>query len=150
MWIHTLYVELEGAPAIDDGDGDEGGSGDGSGSGESGDGGADGSGASGGDVPSDASQTNADETAQSTSSVGLLEGAESSGEGNGGRFSIFQVLNNHDSETESTLENPVFFEYVAIPLGVGAMIAGAAQSVMWFRREMWEVALLQPDPIESA
>ena len=59
-------------------------------------------------------------------------------------------MNNHDSETESTLENPVFFEYVAIPLGVGAMIAGAAQSVMWFRREMWEVALLQPDPIESA
>lgn len=142
-WIHTLYVMLYGAPAVDDGDGEGGGGGEGGeGGGSGGDegdgtgGGDEGSNAGGG--PADASESNAQEGASggtggtdsgTASSTGTV--AQSATER---QFQIYQMMNRADSDTEALdYSNPYA---PAAGLGGGlAFAAGCLYSLRWFRRQ---------------
>lgn len=163
-WINTLYVVLAGGPPVQPGNGENpGGSnnegdqpggggisngtttGDGSGSGDEGNG--TGSGMAKGDQggsdvqgSSDAAD-NAAEGAQSGSAGQSDTGAQASaGDSESGApaFSVYQIPNPNASEVEH--DNP--FKKYAGPLGSAAVVAGAGQTALWYRRQARPTSLI--------
>lgn len=155
-WIHTLYVVLEGGPAVTPGDGEGGGGGssgggdgsegavgDGSGAGESGIGAGAGlaEGTQGGADAASLGDTEAAE-GESGGSAGDASGTESSGGHTAsGKFSVFQVMNRNDSETERAIDPDNPFKRYAFPLGVAVLAVGGMESFVWYRRQVRGVAL---------
>lgn len=167
-WINTLYVVLAGGPPVQPGNGENpGGSnnegdqpggggisngtttGDGSGSGDEGNG--TGSGMAKGDQggsdvqgSSDAAD-NAAEGAQSGSAGQSDTGAQASaGDSESGApaFSVYQIPNPNASEVEHTVEHDNPFKKYAGPLGAAAVVAGAGQTALWYRRQARPTSLI--------
>lgn len=167
-WINTLYVVLAGGPPVQPGNGENpGGSnnegdqpggggisngtttGDGSGSGDEGNG--TGSGMAKGDQggsdvqgSSDAAD-NAAEGAQSGSAGQSDTGAQASAddsESGAPAFSVYQVPNPNASEVEHTVEHDNPFKKYAGPLGAAAVVAGAGQTALWYRRQARPTSLI--------
>ena len=167
-WINTLYVVLAGGPPVQPGNGENpGGSnnegdqpggggisngtttGDGSGSGDEGNG--TGSGMAKGDQggsdvqgSSDAAD-NAAEGAQSGSAGQSDTGAQASAddsESGAPAFSVYQIPNPNASEVEHTVEHDNPFKKYAGPLGAAAMVAGAGQTALWYRRQARPTSLI--------
>lgn len=167
-WINTLYVVLAGGPPVQPGNGENpGGSnnegdqpggggifngtatGDGTGSG--GEGNGTGSGMAkgnqgGADVQggSDAAD-NAAEGAQSGSAGQSDTGAQASaGDSESGApaFSVYQIPNPNASEVERTVEHDNPFKKYAGPLGAAAVVAGAGQTALWYRRQARPTSLI--------
>lgn len=167
-WINTLYVVLAGGPPVQPGNGENpGGSnnegdqpggggifngtatGDGTGSG--GEGNGTGSGMAkgnqgGADVQggSDAAD-NAAEGAQSGASGQSDTGAQASaGDSESGApaFSVYQIPNPNASEVERTVEHDNPFKKYAGPLGAAAVVAGAGQTALWYRRQARPTSLI--------
>ena len=167
-WINTLYVVLAGGPPVQPGNGENpGGSnnegdqpggggisngtttGDGSGSGDEGNG--TGSGMAKGDQggsdvqgSSDAAD-NAAEGAQSGSAGQSDTGAQASaGDSESGApaFSVYQIPNPNASEVERTVEHDNPFKKYAGPLGAAAVVAGAGQTALWYRRQARPTSLI--------
>lgn len=167
-WINALYVVLAGGPPVQPGNGENpGGSnnegdqpggggisngtatGDGTGSGGEGDGTGSGmaKGNQGGaDVQgsSDAAD-NAAEGAQSGSAGQSDTGAQASaGDSESGApaFSVYQIPNPNASEVEHTVEHDNPFKKYAGPLGAAAVVAGAGQTALWYRRQARPTSLI--------
>ena len=166
-WINTLYVVLAGGPPVQPGNGENpGGSnnegdqpgggisngtttGDGSGSGDEGNG--TGSGMAKGDQggsdvqgSSDAAD-NAAEGAQSGSAGQSDTGAQASAddsESGAPAFSVYQIPNPNASEVEHTVEHDNPFKKYAGPLGAAAVVAGAGQTALWYRRQARPTSLI--------
>lgn len=167
-WINTLYVVLAGGPPVQPGNGENpGGSnnegdqpggggisngtttGDGSGSGDEGNG--TGSGMAKGDQggsdvqgSSDAAD-NAAEGAQSGSAGQSDTGAQASAGDSGSgapAFSVYQIPNPNASEVEHTVEHDNPFKKYAGPLGAAAVVAGAGQTALWYRRQARRTSLI--------
>lgn len=167
-WINTLYVVLAGGPPVQPGNGENpGGSnnegdqpggggisngtttGDGSGSGDEGNG--TGSGMAKGDQggsdvqgSSDAAG-NAAEGAQSGSAGQSDTGAQASAddsESGAPAFSVYQIPNPNASEVEHTVEHDNPFKKYAGPLGAAAVVAGAGQTALWYRRQARPTSLI--------
>lgn len=167
-WINTLYVVLAGGPPVQPGNGENpGGSnnegdqpggggisngtttGDGSGSGDEGNG--TGSGMAKGDQGgsdvqggSDAAD-NAAEGAQSGSAGQSDTGAQASAddsESGAPAFSVYQIPNPNASEVEHTVEHDNPFKKYAGPLGAAAVVAGAGQTALWYRRQARPTSLI--------
>ena len=167
-WINTLYVVLAGGPPVQPGNGENpGGSnnegdqpggggisngtttGDGSGSGDEGNG--TGSGMAKGDQggsdvqgSSDAAD-NAAEGAQSGSAGQSDTGAQASAGDSGSgapAFSVYQIPNPNASEVEHTVEHDNPFKKYAGPLGAAAVVAGAGQTALWYRRQARPTSLI--------
>lgn len=167
-WINTLYVVLAGGPPVQPGNGENpGGSnnegdqpggggisngtatGDGTGSG--GEGNGTGSGMAkgnqgGADVQggSDAAD-NAAEGAQSGSAGQSDTGAQASaGDSESGApaFSVYQIPNPNASEVERMVEHDNPFKKYAGPLGAAAVVAGAGQTALWYRRQARPTSLI--------
>ena len=167
-WINTLYVVLAGGPPVQPGNGENpGGSnnegdqpggggifngtatGDGTGSG--GEGNGTGSGMAkgnqgGADVQggSDAAD-NAAEGAQSGSAGQSDTGAQASaGDSESGApaFSVYQIPNPNASEVERTVEHDNPFKKYAGPVGAAAVVAGAGQTALWYRRQARPTSLI--------
>ena len=167
-WINTLYVVLAGGPPVQPGNGENpGGSnnegdqpggggisngtttGDGTGSGDEGNGTGSGmaKGNQGGtDVQggSDAAD-NAAEGAQSGSAGQADTGAQASAGDSGSgapAYSVYQIPNPNASEVERTVEHSNPFKKYAGPLGAAAVVAGAGQMVLWYRRQARPTSLI--------
>lgn len=167
-WINTLYVVLAGGPPVQPGNGENLGdsnnegdqpggggisngtaTGDGSGSGDEGNGTGSGmaKGNQGGaDVQggSDAAD-NAAEGAQSGSAGQSDTGAQASaGDSESGApaFSVYQIPNPNASEVERTVEHDNPFKKYAGPLGAAAVVAGAGQTALWYRRQARPTSLI--------
>lgn len=167
-WINTLYVVLAGGPPVQPGNGENLGdsnnegdqpggggisngttTGDGSGSGDEGNG--TGSGMAKGDQggsdvqgSSDAAD-NAAEGAQSGSAGQSDTGAQASaGDSESGApaFSVYQIPNPNASEVERTVEHDNPFKKYAGPLGAAAVVAGAGQTALWYRRQARPTSLI--------
>lgn len=167
-WINTLYVVLAGGPPVQPGNGESpGGSnsegdqpggggisngattGDGTGSGDEGNG--TGSGMAKGDQggsnvqgSSDAAD-NAAEGAQSGSAGQSDTGAQASAddsESGAPAFSVYQIPNPNASEVEHTVEHDNPFKKYAGPLGAAAVVAGAGQTALWYRRQARPTSLI--------
>lgn len=167
-WINTLYVVLAGGPPVQPGNGENpGGSnnegdqpggggisngtttGDGTGSGDEGNG--TGSGMAKGDQggsdvqgSSDAAD-NAAEGAQSGSAGQSDTGAQASAddsESGAPAFSVYQIPNPNASEVEHTVEHDNPFKKYAGPLGAAAVVAGAGQTALWYRRQARPTSLI--------
>lgn len=167
-WINTLYVVLAGGPPVQTGNGENpGGSnnegdqpggggisngtttGDGSGSGDEGNG--TGSGMAKGDQggsdvqgSSDAAD-NAAKGAQSGSAGQSDTGAQASAGDSGSgapAFSVYQIPNPNASEVEHTVEHDNPFKKYAGPLGAAAVVAGAGQTALWYRRQARPTSLI--------
>ena len=167
-WINTLYVVLAGGPPVQPGNGENpGGSnnegdqpggggisngtttGDGSGSGDEGNG--TGSGMAKGDQggsdvqgSSDAAD-NAAEGAQSGSAGQSDTGAQASAddsESGAPAFSVYQIPNPNASEVEHTVAHDNPFKKYAGPLGAAAVVAGAGQTALWYRRQARPTSLI--------
>lgn len=167
-WINTLCVVLAGGPPVQPGNGENpGGSnnegdqpggggisngtttGDGSGSGDEGNG--TGSGMAKGDQggsdvqgSSDAAD-NAAEGAQSGSAGQSDTGAQASAddsESGAPAFSVYQIPNPNASEVEHTVEHDNPFKKYAGPLGAAAVVAGAGQTALWYRRQARPTSLI--------
>lgn len=167
-WINTLYVVLAGGPPVQPGNGENPGdsnnegdqpggggisngttTGDGSGSGDEGNG--TGSGMAKGDQggsdvqgSSDAAD-NAAEGAQSGSAGQSDTGAQASaGDSESGApaFSVYQIPNPNASEVEHTVEHDNPFKKYAGPLGAAAVVAGAGQTALWYRRQARPTSLI--------
>lgn len=167
-WINTLYVVLAGGPPVQPGNGENSGgsnnegdqpggggisngttTGDGSGSGDEGNG--TGSGMAKGDQggsdvqgSSDAAD-NAAEGAQSGSAGQSDTGAQASaGDSESGApaFSVYQIPNPNASEVEHTVEHDNPFKKYAGPLGAAAVVAGAGQTALWYRRQARPTSLI--------
>lgn len=161
-WINTLYVVLAGGPPVQPGGGDDqGGSGtdngndqggggissgtttgDGTGAGNEGSGTGAGMAAGnqgGSEVQSsDNAASSAAEGAQSGSTgdadTGAQQAAGDSGSG-ASAYSVYQIPNPDASEVERTVEHDNPFKKYAGPLGAAAVLAGAAQVAVWYRRQ---------------
>lgn len=167
-WINTLYVVLAGGPPVQPGNGENpGGSnnegdqpggggisngtttGDGTGSGDEGNGTGSGmaKGNQGGtDVQggTDAAD-NAAEGAQSGSAGQADTGAQTSAGDSGSgapAYSVYQIPNPNASEVERTVEHSNPFKKYAGPLGAAAVVAGAGQMVLWYRRQARPTSLI--------
>ena len=164
-WINTLYVVLTGGPPVQPGNGENpGGSnnegdqpggggisngtttGDGSGSGDEGNGTGSGMAQGGSDVQgsSDAAD-NAAEGAQSGSAGQSDTGAQASAddsESGAPAFSVYQIPNPNASEVEHTVEHDNPFKKYAGPLGAAAVVAGAGQTALWYRRQARPTSLI--------
>ncbi|WP_296130267.1 hypothetical protein [uncultured Senegalimassilia sp.] len=167
-WINTLYVVLAGGPPVQPGNGENPGdsnnegdqpggggisngttTGDGSGSGDEGNG--TGSGMAKGDQggsdvqgSSDAAD-NAAEGAQSGSAGQSDTGAQASaGDSESGApaFSVYQIPNPNASEVKHTVEHDNPFKKYAGPLGAAAVVAGAGQTALWYRRQARPTSLI--------
>lgn len=167
-WINTLYVVLAGGPPVQPGNGENpGGSnnegdqpggggisngtttGDGSGSGDEGNG--TGSGMAKGDQGGSDVQgssdvaDNAAEGAQSGSAGQSDTGAQASAddsESGAPAFSVYQIPNPNASEVEHTVEHDNPFKKYAGPLGAAAVVAGAGQTALWYRRQARPTSLI--------
>lgn len=167
-WINTLYVVLAGGPPVQPGNGENlgdsnnegdqpGGGGifngtaTGDGTGSGGEGNGTGSGMAkgnqgGADVQggSDAAD-NAAEGAQSGSAGQSDTGAQASaGDSESGApaFSVYQIPNPNASEVERTVEHDNPFKKYAGPLGAAAVVAGAGQTALWYRRQARPTSLI--------
>lgn len=157
-WINTLYVKLAGGPEVkpddeDPGGGtgdegvppahnesdDEGGSSNGGGGSSASDasvaGAASGVGsatATASDVPSDG----ADENRPQSSGEDAGDASDEVNEGSSqGAFSVYQVMNKNDSDTETTIDPDNPLKRYAAPLGVGVLAAGGVEAAVWYRRQ---------------
>lgn len=155
-WIHTLYVVLAGGPSVEEGDGPGGGggtpgegtgtgstTGDSSGAGDEGIGAGAGlaEGTQGGAESQSLGESDAAEGA-SGGSGGEGAGSESSsGHTASGAFSVYQVMNKNDSDTETTInpENP--FKQLALPLGMSVLVVGGAESLLWYRKQTRKILI---------
>lgn len=155
-WIHTLYVVLAGGPSMEEGDRDGGAAGapgggtgtggaegDGSGTGEEGMGAGGGlaEGTQGGAETASLGET---ETAEGAS--GGSAGDDAGSEANGGstasgKFSVYQVMNRNDSDTETTIDPVNPFKPFAVPIGISVLVLGGLESFLWFRRQTRMVVL---------
>lgn len=155
-WIHTLYVVLEGGPAVAPGDGEGGGGGASGGGDGSGGSAGDGSGAGVSGIGAGAGLAEGTQGGADAASLGDTEAAEgesggSAGDASGtessgghiasGKFSVFQVMNRNDSETERTIDVDNPFKRYAFPLGAAVLALGGMESFVWYRRQVRGVAL---------
>lgn len=186
MWIDTIYVRLEGAPAMGDGEGEGAGAGSADGEGgstaeESG-GDADNSGgegnpsdgtADGEDVEESDGDPNGEDAAKDPESAdetqedpqedpsakdanirasaddsdvasadtdadapGIAQSSSTEEGAAGGRkFSVFQMLNVNDSETDEELDFESPLAPFVFPLLLGLLALGGADSLLWYRRQ---------------
>ena len=168
-WINTLYVVLAGGPPVQPGSGENPGdgsnneddqpggggisngttTGDGTGSGDEGNGTGSGmaKGNQGGtDVQgSTDAADNAAEGAQSGSAGQADTGAQASAGDSGSgapAYSVYQIPNPNASEVERTVEHSNPFKKYAGPLGAAAVVAGAGQMVLWYRRQARPTSLI--------
>lgn len=157
-WIHTLYVILAGGPAVEEGDGTGGSDGDNPGGGSSTGGGTEGEGpvtgeegmgaggglaegTQGGAESASLGETEAAEGASGASAGESLGSEASTGNTASGKFSVYQVMNKNDSDTETTIDPVNPFKPFAAPIGVSVLALGGLESFLWFRRQTRLVAL---------